>query len=221
MRVRVADGFVLAEVTDPPFELVHAEEVYIALIERAFGNKGILSISQKIDVTQWRIREPIGEPGRFADDIRQRFTTRAVLTADYDDPTPPPLHSDIFVIHVVNSPDRGLLQTVLGFGMFNLPNIIYALRAVPQNWPQEILEWNRTIVTWFHLKASDAAVGRLIQEVGSICLTIDGHLWFGFQGRRELDSLLTHVNELAQVYALELKVEEGDANHHVQILGPL
>ncbi len=114
-----------------PFAWADSRAVFIDLLEDALRRYPIVSISQQVDAEQWNI----GDREQFVDHLRGRFSVHAMITSDYVMLDSPQVEEP-FVIHTAGSFSRGLLEDLAHFGMVSLPNIIYGLQVMPDNWTE-------------------------------------------------------------------------------------
>jgi len=196
-------GVALVEITDPPL-LKKYRDLYVDLAHRAFENCSMIALSQWIDEDQgWHIEDRQA----YVATLREKFSVRAELTAYYDDPRIPELTTSDYVIHVVGQPNRLLLDNILEFGGTSLSNIAYGIEHVPEPWPQEILSYNKTFVRWFRLTETDEVLVGLLERVGLLLWTADGHLWLALSESRKMERILEAIEGLAEEWHLRLALE--------------
>lgn len=197
-------GVAVLEVTDPPFSLKKYRDLHVNLAYRAFENCRMVALSQWIDEDQgWDIKDRHA----YVATLQDKFSVRAGLTADFDDSRIPEPTNGAYVVHVLGEPNRPLLDEILEFGGTSLSNIAYGVENAPEPWPEKVLSWNKAFVRWFRLVESDEILVRLLEQVGLLFWTADGHLWLALSESRKMDRMLEAIEGLAEEWHLRLVLE--------------
>jgi hypothetical protein len=200
---------ILLEVTDHPGGRVRRlrRTLYIDLILGVLNAYRVAAISQFVDTRQWR--DYIGDKEQYVGALGRRFSVATALTATYETADPPRPESDEFVIHVTGSINRPLLEEALAFGMTPLPNVVYALNDAPEPWPNQVLEWNRSLVEWFYMQDPESTLEGLLEQVRLLSWTADGHLWLASSCADRVNAVLQSINEVSRRWGLKPTIESA------------
>lgn len=144
----------------------------------------------------------------YQEELSNRYSLKVVNTTDYSSRNHPTPESREFVINIAGKPNIEWLNKVLEFGGVSLPNIIYGIRTIDDNWLDETVKRNQIFTKWFNLKLGDDAIIGLRDNVASLFWTSDSHLCI-LTVENYLSDLMRYIGELATKYSLILDVQEN------------
>jgi len=206
IRVEKKDGWAFVEITDHFSSLRTNQTIlYLDLLESVFTPSKKVYLSQKVDQWQWKV----GNCQKFADRIQENFSADVSLSSDFDSPNLPKADDREFVLHTISPFSRSMWKEVVRFGMFNLPNFAYNLDELTNILPNSLLDINKVIVSWFHLKTSDGELLNILKAISPLFLTIDSHLCFCISNDKEFDKLMETVNHLSEKYSLKPAIKQS------------
>jgi hypothetical protein len=193
VNIRISEKILWIEITDA----VVNPEIFRRIIYEMYKDYDAILLSQFIDTQQWHI----GNRSEFVEKLKQKYSAEIFLTKSYTDSSSVTDDDSTLVLNTAGLLNRNFLSDVIGFGMTNLPNIIYRLGPIPNNWSSELSErWNGLIVKWFDLNIDEtnAELINLVEQTGPIELTIDGHVNFIFTRIDHLHKLLKILRAIAK-----------------------
>jgi hypothetical protein len=188
----------ITHVTDSP--------IFERIIYEMYRDDGTILLSQYVDTDQWSKENwP-----QFINELRQKYHLDVNLTKSYTDLDKATDDFSTFILNIAGSLKDDFLPQAMGFGMTNLPHIVYGPKSIPDNWQVELSKWNGVMVQWFNLKmdSNDERFINLIEQTGPIGLTSDGDLCFCITRLEHFNKLLKIISNISEEdnFSLELKV---------------